>query len=130
MKKLIVLALVAAFVVFAGTAYADETWCGTLSVDSIIINESGHELVPPGDVPVAPCDLLINWTFASGQGPYLIPAVAWGTLLNVALLEAYLEGAAPGLTVDACLLAQLNPVPPFTFDLNITQIEFGSRTLP
>jgi hypothetical protein len=126
MKKLIVLALVAAFVVFAGTAYADEEWCGTLQVDSIVINESD----PNTDVPVAPCDLLIQWTFASGQGPYLLPALAYGTLLNTALLEAHLEGGAPGVVVDACLLAILNPLPPFTFDLTISQIEFGSRTLP
>jgi len=129
MKKIIVLAMVAAFMVFAGTASADENWYGTLMVDSIIVCESDCAT----DVPVAPCDLLINWTFNSGQGPYLLPATACGTLLNVALLKVWNEQ----LVVNAALTSRLvpcigecGPTGSYTFELEIDCIEFGSRAFP
>lgn len=124
MNKLIMLILLIA-INSAEIARADEYWHGNLSVDSIVICQSNCQ----NDVPTTDCNLLIHWVFNSGQGPYLLPASATGTLINAALLTAYNSQ----LTVDARLSMVLypwTPPCPLTFHLQIEEIEFGSRTFP
>ena len=121
MKKFMVVALVATFLVFAGSAYADEQWCGGFTVDSMILYHSDAS-----DVPVAPCDLLIIWTFNSGQGPYALPAIAFGTQINLAILKMWNMAK----DIDACLIFRFDPAALPAFSLEVDMVEEGSRTLP
>ena len=70
------------FILFGTNAIADEIICGLIDVQGINLHES-NDL----DIPVAACDLLINFAPESGQGPYDLPATAFGTQLNLALLK-------------------------------------------
>lgn len=121
MKKIMILAMVAAMMVFAGSAFADETWCGSFCVDEITVYESSCST----DVPVQACDVLINWYFGedcTGQGPYLIPVTACGTLLNVALLKAWNED----LCIEGCILITfVDPFP--TFSAKILNVTFDDK---
>ena len=118
MKKLFMIGTLCAALVFfvSATALADEVICGTMEVDAITVYESYDS----DDVPIAPCDLEIYFRTAT-QGPWVLPATAFGTQLNLALLKVYNEG----LDVDACLLVRLDPGPPRTFDLRVRDVTFG-----
>ncbi len=109
MKKLTVgLVMALALLLVVGTsAFADELYVGTGTVDSIELYEGNH--------PIMPCDLDITFTTAAGQ-TYNFPVTADGEQLNLALLEAYLSGEVVTLDLTVVILP---------FSAKITAVEFG-----
>jgi hypothetical protein len=118
MKKLLLLVIGTCLLAFGPNAFADEEMCGYLNVLEITIYES----IDSNDVPISNCDLWIDFTFDSGQGPYTIPATAFGTQLNLALLKAYNYNE----TIDGCLL--LTILPPNNFTVKVHNVTFGEVT--
>jgi hypothetical protein len=114
MKKLVILTLCVFFLVFGTKAFADEIICGRADVLWITLWESD----PGNDVPVEPCDVWISFVTENNQGPYTLPATAFGTQLNLALLKAlnFQEN------VSACLVFTI--IPPNQFELRIRDIDF------
>jgi hypothetical protein len=110
MKKLFV--LVGVLALLATPAFADEPINGSITVDEITLYAGN---------PAPPCDLMLTLTTCTGQGPYTLPAIADGDLINEALLEAHL-GAIP---VDVGLLLLIDVGPPITFDLTVDAVQFG-----
>ncbi len=97
MKKLAMcLVMSLALLLVVGTsAFADEVYNGTGTIDTIKLYEGSH--------PIMPCDLDITFTTAAGQ-TYNFPVTAEGAQLNLALLEAYLNGQTVNLSVTIQIL--------------------------
>jgi hypothetical protein len=115
MKKLVILTLCVGLLVFGTQAFADELLCGRMNVTYINLWESD----PGNDVPIAPCDLWFNFAPESGQGPWLLPAEAFGTQLNLALLKSFNWDEE----VSVCLWVIIDP--PNEFSIRIRNIDFG-----
>ena len=116
MKKIVILALCVVFLGGFGTnAVADEIICGLIAVNGINLWESD----PGNDVPVAACDLFITFAPESGQGPYDLPATAFGTQLNLALLKSFNFGEI----VAGCVALVIDP--PNEFSIRVLNAEFG-----
>jgi hypothetical protein len=115
MKKLLILVVCTTLLVFGTKAFADVEICGDFYVLEITLYDSSRFW----DVPIAPCELWIEFFPHSGQGPYILPATAFGTQLNLALLKAYNFDE----TVDACLL--LTIIPPDRFVVEVNNATFG-----
>ena len=115
MKKIVILTLCVGFLVFGTNAIADEIICGEVTVLGINLWESD----PGTDVPIAACDLFINFAPESGQGPYDLPATAFGTQLNLALLKSFNFAE----TVDACVALVIEP--PNGFTIRVLNADFG-----
>jgi hypothetical protein len=101
---------------FGTNAVADEILCGDFFVNAINLWESD----PGTDVPIAPCELWITFAPESGQGPWLLPATAFGTQLNIALLKAYNFG----LLVQGCVALVIDP--PNDFSIRVTNLSEGA----
>ena len=115
MKKIVILTLCVFLLAFGTNAVADEILCGDIFVNAINLWESD----PGTDVPIAPCDLWITFGPASGQGPWLLPATAFGTQLNLALLKAHNFGIA----AQGCVALVIDP--PNDFSIRITNVSEG-----
>ena len=118
MKKVsLAVALIAVFTLFiSANALADEEICGTINnVLYIEVYESDA-----ADVPVMPCYLFINFTSENQQFLECVPASAFGTLINVALLKAYNEQ----IPVSACLKLVWDKNLR-KFMISITKVDFG-----
>ena len=114
MKKIFILILFAAVLLISTNAVAEEPICGLLSVQQITLFKSDFG----SDVPVAPCLLSIEFFTENGQGPYIIPATAFGTQLNLALLKSFNFAEV----VDACV--ELTIIPPNNFLVEVVQVTF------
>ena len=117
MKKLLILVVCTTLLVFGTKAFADADVeiCGYFYVLEITLYKSYRFM----DVPIAPCELWIDFYPHSGQGPYTMPATAFGTQLNLALLKAHNFDE----TVDSCLL--LTIIPPNRFVVEVNNATFG-----
>ena len=97
MKKLIVFAMIAAFMTFGGAAYADEELCGDITtIYEICLYESCTD-----DIPDQPCDVSIHFVTENGQH-YDLDITACGTQINLALLKAF-NNQGQDLPAEACL---------------------------
>jgi hypothetical protein len=114
MKKIVILTLCVFMLVLGTKAFADELLCGTLYPVQVNVWESS----PFNDVPVAPCDLQIFFITENGQGPYILPATAFGTQLNVSLVKALNFGDI----LQACLI--YNVVPPDGIVFRVRDVTF------
>ena len=114
MNKILILILCIIVLFVGANAYADEIICGRADVLSMNLWESD----PATDVPVQPCDVWIRFVTENNQGPYTLPATAFGTQINLALLKAlnYQEN------VSACLVFII--IPPNEFEIRIRNIDF------
>ena len=85
MKKFLMIgSLCLVLVLFTGSAFADITYDGRCQVLYIALTESNAL-----DVPVAPCDVIVDFFLAPQH--FTIPLTAFGTQLNLALLKAWNE---------------------------------------
>ena len=116
MKKIVILTLCVVMLVFGAKAFADELICGVAQPFWINVYESD----PATDVPVAPCDVWMNFLTENGQGPYTLPATAFGTQLNTALVKAV------NFQEQVSMCVYLTILPPNGFDIRIAYIDFGA----
>jgi len=128
MKKLLMVGILClALMSLVSTAYADYIVCGRINLATYI------KLYPSNaaDVPIKPCELIINFQYQapSDKKPntnpvqdFLIPATAFGTQINLALLKAknWKEN------ISACIL--VTGWAPFT--ATITEIDFDDLSFP
>ena len=116
MKKIVILTLCVVMLVFGAKAFADELICGVAQPFWINVYESDAAT----DVPIQPCDVWMNFLTENNQGPYTLPATAFGTLLNTALVKAV------NFQEQVSMCVWLTIIPPNGFDIRIANIDFGA----
>jgi len=111
MKKLMIMAIVAAMMVIGVSAYADcpcpgcDCACdtcltGTINILNMCLKDSDSADIPNGD-----CCLLVSFNWPAAGGIYTVPMVAYGTQINLALLKAF-NAPEP---VDVCVELGMGP---------------------
>ena len=121
MKRLVVVLITFGLVFGATVAFADEPICGDIDVNAIKLWESALGT----DVPVDYCDVNFD-ILTSNQQTYTLNAKAFGTQLNLALLQAYhLQKNYAEPAVDACMDLNFTPDAAPGYTLYIRWVGFG-----